>query len=176
MLESICGAECTQCPSKDACGGCRESGGRPFGRECVIAACCRSGGQERWGACGPVCKLKGPLIVEFNALGIEDMAEVTDLNALPGSFVNLAYALPNGQVVRLLEDEKIYLGNQIEKKGSSRCCGIIADEDSLLVSEYGEGGPMRRSSCTKGGQDSIWQNLFQVRRSFYADKKRKSIC
>ena len=68
------------------------------------------------------------------------MAEVTDLNALLGSFVNLEYPLPNGQSVRLLEDEMMYLGNQIEKKGSSRCYGIVAVEDYLLVSEYGEGG------------------------------------
>jgi len=140
MLASICGAECGQCPSKDACGGCRETNGRPFGRECVIAACCRNEGREYCSQCGTPCKLKEPLIAECNALGITDMAEVTDLNALLGSFVNLAYTLPNGQTVRLLEDEKIYLGNQVEKKGSTRCYGIVADEDHLLVCEYGEGG------------------------------------
>ena len=140
MLASICGAECAQCPSKDACGGCRETGGKPFGRECVIAECCRSGGHEHCGQCGGTCTLKAPLIAEFNALGIPDMAEVTDLNALLGSFVNLAYPLPNGQSVKLLEDEKMYLGNQIEKRGSSRCYGIVADENMLLVCEYGEGG------------------------------------
>ena len=108
--------------------------------ECVIAACCRSGGRENCGQCGGVCELKKPLIAEFNGLGIADMAEVTDLNALLGSFVNLEYPLPNGQSVRLLEDEKMYLGNQIEKKGSSRCYGIVADDDFLLVCEYGESG------------------------------------
>ena len=140
MLASICGAECAQCPSKDSCGGCRETNGRPFGRECVIAACCRNGGREHCGQCGGTCALKAPLIAEFNALGIADMAEVTDLNALLGSFVNLAYLLPNGQSVKLLEDEKMYLGNQIEKRNSSRCYGIVADENMLLVCEYGEGG------------------------------------
>ena len=140
MLDSICGAECARCPSKDACGGCGETGGRPFGRECVIAVCCRNEGRENCGQCGGDCKLKKPLIDEFNALGILDMPEVTDLNALLGSFVNLEYPLPNGQSVRLLEDEKMYLGNQLEKTGSSRCYGIVVDEDILLVCEYGEGG------------------------------------
>jgi len=140
MLESICGAECGRCPSKDACGGCRETNGHPFGRECVIAACCRSEGRAYCRQCATPCKLKEPLIAEFNALGIADMAEVTDLNALLGSFVNLAYVLPNGQAVQLLEDEKMYLGNQVDKKGSTRCYGLVADEDHLLVCEYGEGG------------------------------------
>ena len=140
MLTSICGAECAQCPSRDACGGCGETGGRPFGRECPVAACCRNKGQERCGQCGGSCGLKAPLIAEFNALGIAGMPEVTDLNMLVGAFVNLTYTLPNGQSVKLLEDDKLYFGNQLEKKDSARCYGIVADEAHLLVCEYGEGG------------------------------------
>lgn len=140
MMDSVCGAECAQCPSKDACGGCGETAGRPFGRECPVAACCRDAGQTHCGPCGGSCKLKKPLIEEFNALGIPGMPEVTDLNMLPGSFINLAYSLPNGQKVQLLEDEKLYFGNQLEKAGSARCYGVAADEAHLLVCEYGEGG------------------------------------
>ena len=140
MLASICGAECAQCPSKDACGGCGETQGRPFQRECPIAACCRSEGREYCSQCEAACRLKAPLIREFNALGISDMPEVTDLNALAGSYINLSYTLPNGQVIQLLEDGKIYLGNQLEKKGSARCYGLAADGEHLLVCEYGEGG------------------------------------
>ena len=140
MLTSICGAECGQCPSRDACGGCRETGGRPFQRECPIAVCCQKEGLEKCGQCGAPCKLKAPMIAEFNALGIPDMPEVTDLNMLLGSYVNLEYTLPNGQVVKFLEDDKCYFGNQLEKQGSSRCYGIVADEKYLLVCEYGEGG------------------------------------
>ena len=68
------------------------------------------------------------------------MPEVTDLNALAGSYINLVYTLPSGQAVKLLEDEKIYLGNQLEKAGSSRCYGLAADESFLLVCEYGANG------------------------------------
>ena len=83
----------------------------------------------------------GRLAAEFNALGLKDMPEVTDLNPLPGSFINLPYTLPNGQVVKLLEDGKIYLGNQLESlSGSSRCFGLAADEAYLLVCAYGQGG------------------------------------
>mgnify|MGYP007025198835 CR=1 FL=1 len=120
------------CPFRDGCGGCRETGGRPFGRECPLAAC---------GPCGGTCRLKSQLAAEFNALSIRDMPEVTDLNPLPGSFINLPYTLPNGQMVKLLEDDKIYLGNQLESlSGSPRCYGLAADEACLLVCAYGQGG------------------------------------
>lgn len=140
MTASICGAECAGCPFSAGCAGCRETGGRPFGKACVLASCCRSRGQAHCGQCAGPCGLKAPLIAEFNALGIPDMAEVTELDALAGSFINLAYPLPNGQTVKLLEDEMIYLGGQAEKAGSSRCYGLAAGEDFLLVCEYGPEG------------------------------------
>ena len=102
----------------------------PF--QCPLAAC---------GPCGGTCRLKSQLAAEFNALSIRDMPEVTDLNPLPGSFINLPYTLPNGQMVKLLEDDKIYLGNQLESlSGSPRCYGLAADEACLLVCAYGQGG------------------------------------
>lgn len=140
MLHSICGADCTHCGQKGASSGCLETNGHPFGRECVIAACCRDRGQEQCGLCGGSCQLKAPLIARFNALGIHDMAEVTDLAALQGSYINLTYTLPNGQTVKLLDENKVYLGSQVPKKGSGRCYGLAADENYLLVCEYGENG------------------------------------
>lgn len=82
---------------------------------------------------------KNTLIEEFNALGIENL-HITDLNLLNGYYVNLEYTLPNGQAVKLLEDDKIYWGNQIEIPGSDRCYGIVADEGYLLVCRYGCNG------------------------------------
>lgn len=141
MIDSICGLDCTGCSLKDTCGGCAKTNGQPFGGECVVAACCQSKGYGCCADCSDTpCRLKKQLISEFNALGIKDMAEVTDLNQLKGSFINLTYALPNEQTVKLLSDEKIYLGNQICKKGNDRCYGLAADEDYLLVCEYGDGG------------------------------------
>ena len=47
MMRSICGSDCcTVCPQKTACGGCRETGGHPFGGVCVAAACVEQGGPE----------------------------------------------------------------------------------------------------------------------------------
>ena len=40
-------------------------------------------------------------------------------------------------IVKLWDDNRIYLGNQLHKKGSDRCYGIAADEKFLMVSEYG---------------------------------------
>lgn len=68
------------------------------------------------------------------------MEEITVLHALKGSYINLEYPLLNGKNVKLLDDNKIYLGSQIHKKGSSRCYGIVADEKYLIVCEYGEFG------------------------------------
>lgn len=57
-----------------------------------------------------------------------------------GYVVNLEYPLPNGQSVILLEDDKVYLGNQVEMPGSDKCYGGVADDAYLLVCEYGCGG------------------------------------
>ena len=141
MKISMCGIDCSQCFMKEDCGGCTATNGRPFGGSCMIAVCCDNKGCENCGkAFDALCKLKEQLIDEFNALGIKDMERVTELNALKGSFVNLEYKLPSGQAIRFWEDERMYLGNQICKKGSTRCYGLTADENYLLVCEYGEGG------------------------------------
>lgn len=62
------------------------------------------------------------------------------MNLLNGFFVNLKYPLANGQTVKLLEDQKVYLGNQIEIPGSDKCYGVVAEERFLLVCEYGCNG------------------------------------
>jgi len=71
---------------------------------------------------------------------ISDMEEVTELNALRGSFANIEYVLPNGQLVKFWDDNRIYLGNQLHKKGSDKYYGIIADEKYLMVCEYNDYG------------------------------------
>lgn len=45
-----------------------------------------------------------------------------------------------GQTVKLLEDNNIYWGNQVEIPGSDRCYGLAVDEKYLLVCEYGCNG------------------------------------
>lgn len=84
---------------------------------------------------------KQQLIKEFNDLHIEGMPKVESLNTLPGSFINLEYRLPNGDMVKFLKDDAEYLANQIECEfGGDRCFGIAAGMDFLLVVTYDEGG------------------------------------
>lgn len=141
MIMTWCGLDCSACGMSDECGGCAAPNGHPFGASCVIAACCGSKGCENHGRSFEApCRLQEQLIAEFNALGIEGMEKVSGLNALRGAYVNLQYTLPGGQKIRFWDDNRIYLGNQICKGDSSRCYGLTADENYLLVCEYGDNG------------------------------------
>ena len=131
---SICGLDCCgKCDRKNDCGGCLETSGHPFGGTCVAAECAKCGGVEA------LKKMKEALIEEFNALGIQNL-QIQDLNLLNGAYVNLEYTLTNGQSVKLLEDDRVYWGNQIEIPGGDRCYGIVADDNYLLVCEYERNG------------------------------------
>jgi hypothetical protein len=66
------------------------------------------------------------------------MPKVEGLNVLSGSYINLEYPLPSGQKVKLLDDKATYLGNQLHSLyGGSRCFGIVANMQFLLVCTYG---------------------------------------
>ena len=133
-MVSLCGLDCCgECDQKSTCGGCVKTDGHPFGGSCAAAECVKRGGLEE------LRKAKEALIAEFNALGIPNL-KINGLNLLNGSFVNLEYPLANGQSVKLLQDDRIYWGNQIEIPGSDRCYGIVADDGYLLVCEYGCNG------------------------------------
>jgi len=86
-------------------------------------------------------EFKKKLIDEINALQIEEMPKVENLNALVGGYINLEYRLPNGKIVKFLDDGATYLGNQLECKfGGNRCFGIAANMDFILVCTYEENG------------------------------------
>lgn len=143
MIQSICGIDCcVRCDRKDACGGCSKAEGHPFGGTCIAAECIKSDGFDAF------LNLKKTLIDEFHSLGIKGL-HVTSLNLLNGFFVNLEYQLPNGQRVKLLKDNDVYLGSQIEIPGSDRCYGIVADDAHLLVCEYGCNGADPQIICYK---------------------------
>ena len=82
-------------------------------------------------------EFKKKLIKEINDLHIEGLPEVKKLNALVGSYVNLAYRLPNGASVQFLDDQTTYLGNQLESElGGDRCFGVLANMNFILVCTY----------------------------------------
>jgi len=129
-MSTICGIDCSGCGNRAQCKGCTETDGRPLGGECVAAECIKAGGEAALAA------YKAQTIAEFNALRVEGMPAVTDLVSLCGSYVNLAYPMPSGQQMQLLDDSKVYLGAQLECSGSDKCFGLIAGTDFLLVSRY----------------------------------------
>ena len=80
---------------------------------------------------------KKQLIREINDLHVEGLPEVKSLNALVGSYVNLAYRLPSGMEVKFLNDQTTYLGNQLEAElGGGRCFGVLANMDFILICTY----------------------------------------
>ena len=86
-------------------------------------------------------EFKKQLINEINDLHIDGLPRVDKLNALVGKYVNLEYTLPNGQKVKFLDDQKTYLGNQLESEfGGDRCFGILAGMDFILVCTYEKDG------------------------------------
>ena len=86
-------------------------------------------------------EFKMQLINEINDLHIDGLPRVDKLNALVGKYVNLEYTLPNSQKVKFLDDQKTYLGNQLESEfGGDRCFGILASMDFILVCTYEKDG------------------------------------
>ena len=69
---------------------------------------------------------------------------VTELFYLNGAFVNLEYPLENNTTVKFLNNDEIYLGNQVECEFNdgelNRCYGLVANMNFLLVCEYGPNG------------------------------------
>ena len=86
-------------------------------------------------------EFKQVLIDEINGLEIEGMPKLEKLNSLVGSYVNLEYRLPNGSMVKFLDDNATYLGNQLECIfGGERHFGVVANMDFILVSTYEQDG------------------------------------
>ncbi len=140
---SICGADCcSKCSRKNDCGGCIKTEGHPFGGQCIAAKYIKKWGFEAF------MDLKKTLINEFNSLGIKDL-QIKDLNLLNGFYINLEYRLTNGNSIQFLEDNDVYLGNQIEIPDSDKCYGIVADDKYLLVCEYKCNGDDPQIVCYK---------------------------
>lgn len=139
-MDSICGANCKNCGygKNNNCKGCKQSNGCPFGRQCFIAKYILTGGKESYET------FKNKLIDEFNNLKISGMPQIKELIPLNGAFVNLKYPLSNGSTVQFLNNDEIYLGNQVKCEYNDgeliRCFGLVANMDFLLISEYGANG------------------------------------
>lgn len=140
MNESICGVDCSECMPESTCKGCVATNGRPFDAECIVARCC---GKRDFATCGECsdssCGLRQDIVSEFKLCGVAEAEKIDALYALKGSFVNLEYSFESGVSVKLLDDNKIYLGTQIQRDENT-CVGFVADENCILICEYGPEG------------------------------------
>ena len=135
MSKAYCGADCDACQFKTECKGCRESNGSPFGGRCVAAEYVKVGGLAAYGA------FKKTLTAEVNALlSAEGLPGTDSLYELVGKHINLAYAMPSGEKVKLLNDSNVYLGAQIEFADMGVCYGVVADTTFILICSYSVNG------------------------------------
>ena len=91
------------------------------------------------------------LINKFNELNIEGMPKLSKLYGHKGDFVNIECELPNGQIAKILDDNKMYYIAELPKENSDRCFGLVTDKKQLAVFEYGEGG--------KDAELVIWKRI-----------------
>ena len=131
-MESICGAKCDECElfKNKKCKGCISKC-----KKCWIANYIDIGGKKEYD------NFKKQLIDEINSLKVDGLPKITELNELNGSFVNLEYMLPNGKKVKFLNDNELYLGNQVicestNEDGPTNCFGVIANMNFILVCEF----------------------------------------
>lgn len=80
------------------------------------------------------------LLNQIKNLGIKEFEDLKSLNMLDGSYLNLEVELPNGQKVKLLDDNKKYYANQKDIENSDKCYGVAADENFIIVYKYGCNG------------------------------------
>ena len=132
-MNSICGVNCDECKIKDKCKGCANTNGHPWGGDCILAEFCydKNGNTKE-----KITEYKNNLLKEIYGLKLGFISKIEELYPLNGIFVNLEYELPNGEKIKLLKDNNIYLGTQLPKKNSAGYYGIVADNDYILVSEY----------------------------------------
>ena len=139
-MSSICGADCDNCGfgKSSNCQGCVNTKGCPFGKQCFVAKYILTGGKENFEV------FKRQLVDEINELNVPGMPNIEELTPLNGTFVNLSYPMPNGKNIKLLEDDEVYLGSQVESEfndGSiNRVFGVLANMNFILISEYGPNG------------------------------------
>lgn len=152
-MQSIDALECCgHCPYYKQCTGCISCEGHPLGIECIASKYINQHGMEAYH------KWKQTLIQKIKSLDITGL-NLNELHLLHGFYVNLAYPIPSGQSVKLLDDHKVYLGNQIEIERSDRCYGVVCDDRYLLICEYGCNGTDPELILFQKYQSSLNQTL-----------------
>ena len=85
-MNTICGADCSRCPSVENCPGCAATCGRPFGGDCVAAEYIKKNGRESYE------QFKRDTLAEVNALLRQNgIPEAEALYEMSGEYVNLKF-------------------------------------------------------------------------------------
>lgn len=143
-MSSLCGAKCEACNLADSCEGCAATCGKPFGGSCIAAEYIKLGGKEKY------LEFKENLKDEINLLlDTLNIPRTENLFELSGAFVNLAYPIPSGKTVKLLDDTEVYLGCQIEFGNMGVCYGVVANSTFILVCSYSQNGSEPELICYK---------------------------
>ena len=100
--------DCKECSAFNKCGGFISNSDKSFSRDCIARRLIVKNGFNSF------LDFKKKVINKINNLGIKEL-KVDDLNLLSASFVNLEYELENGTKVKLLNNNNVYLGQQIER-------------------------------------------------------------
>ena len=86
-------------------------------------------------------QFKAKLVQEINDMHIDGMPTLESIHPLNGSFVNIAYRLPNGNYVKFLDNDVTYLGNELPCiYDESICFGIVCNMEFILICTYGANG------------------------------------
>lgn len=130
----LCDKECCEkCSRFKECGWCESCNGHPLKGYCFFYKLIKEKGYDGY------LILKKELIEKINNLKIEHL-HIDDLNLLLGNYINLEYTLENGSKIKLLNDNDIYLGNQVELPNDEKCYGIATNSKIIVISKYGCNG------------------------------------
>ena len=73
------------------------------------------------------------LINKFNELKIEDMPTLLKLYGHKGSAINFEVKLPNGDVQKIFEDNKIYYTAELKNEDKNLAFFLVTDKTQLVV-------------------------------------------
>ena len=135
-MNELCGSECcSRCELHEiACAGCAETGAHP----CEKGSCAAAEVIQERGL-GAMYVQEMAIAKEVNALQLPGLT-VGELQLLMGSYINLEHPMPSGERVKFLDDKRVYWATQEIQENDERCYGVVADQNFLLICEYGPDG------------------------------------
>ena len=73
------------------------------------------------------------LINAFNQLGVPDMPTLSKLYGHKGSAINFEVRLPNGDITKIFDDNKIYYTAELKNEDKDFAFLLVTDKTQLVV-------------------------------------------